>query len=295
VRSLTRALGGGEGGGSPDADLVGALLGNPGGNGLRSTTASIYRLARLLRDRISVDAWRILQGIDREVSRFQVDPADPCSGVPDLLDGLVASVAAFSGFSIDSMTRGDGWRFLDLGHRLERAMSVSRLLRDTLVETAEDEGPLLEAVLEVCDSSISYRRRYLTRIEAHALCDLLVADESNPRSLAYQVVEILGHLNALPRENVHPRDSADRQRAFKLRTSLQLADLSAACVAVGGRREGLDVLLGGVFSDSVAAVSLPAVSALSAALCASLSAGAGRVRGFVEDGTTAARPAGTAA
>jgi uncharacterized circularly permuted ATP-grasp superfamily protein/uncharacterized alpha-E superfamily protein len=249
VRSLTRALGSVEGGGSPDAELVGALLGNPGGNGLRSTTASIYRLARLLRDRISVDAWRILQGIDREVSRFQVDPSDPCSGVPDLLDGLVASVAAFTGFSIDSMTRGDGWRFLDLGHRLERAMSVARLLRDTLVETAEDEGPLLEAVLEVCDSSITYRRRYLTRLEAHALSDLLVADESNPRSLAYQVVEILGHLNALPRESAHPRDSADRQRAIQLRTFLQLADLSVACVATGGRREGLDALLGEVFSQ----------------------------------------------
>src|SRR6185295_14231198 len=140
-------------------------------------------------------------------------------------------------------------RFLDLGHRLERALSVSRLLRDTLVDTAEDEGPLLEAVLEVCDSSITYRRRYLTRLEAHALSDVLLADESNPRSLAYQVVEILGHLNALPRESAHPRDSADRQRAFQLRSFLQLADLSAACTAVGGRREGLDALLGEVFSQ----------------------------------------------
>jgi uncharacterized alpha-E superfamily protein len=76
-----------------------------------------------------------------------------------------------------------------------------------------------------------------------------VADESNPRSLAYQVVEILGHLNALPRESAHPRDSADRQRAFQLRTFLQLADLSAACAATGGRREGLDALLGEVFSQ----------------------------------------------
>ncbi len=243
ARALIRALGGVDAGGSPDADLVAALLGNPGGNGLRSTTLSIYRLARLLRDRISIDAWRILQGIEREVSRFQIDPVDPCIGVPDLLDGLVASIAAFSGQSIDSMTRGDGWRFLDLGHRLERALSVTRLLRDTLVSTAEDEAPLLEAVLEVCDSSITYRRRYLTRLEPHALVDLLVADETNPRSVAYQVVEMLGHLHALPRENAHPRESADRQRALKLRASLQLADLTAACVAVGGRREGLEAML----------------------------------------------------
>lgn len=248
VRSLTRALGG-EGSGAPDADLVGALLGSAGGAGLRSTTASFYRLARLLRDRISVDAWRILQGIEREVSRFQVDPVDPCSGVPDLLDGLVASFAAFSGLSIDSMTRGDGWRFLDLGHRIERAMSVTRLLRDTLVPTAEDEAPLLEAVLEITDSSITYRRRYLTRLEAHALVDLLVADESNPRAVAYQVAQIVAHLDALPRELAHPRAAADRQRALRLRTSLQLADLPAACLASGGRRDGLEALLSDIGAE----------------------------------------------
>lgn len=247
VRSLIRALGGVPGE-SPDRDLVGAFLGPPETFGLRSTASSIHRLARILRDRISVDAWRILQGIEREVSRFSVDPSDPCSGVPDLLDGLVASFSAFAGMSIDSMSRGLGWRFLDLGHRLERAISVTRLLRDTLVETAEDEAPLLEAVLEICDSSITYRRRYFTRLEAHALADLLLADESNPRSVAYQLAEIVQHLDALPHEASHPRQNPDRQRALELRTTLQTCDLLAVCEAAGGRRPGLESLLPRILS-----------------------------------------------
>ena len=258
VRALTRVLGG-SGGGALDHDLIGAVLGPPESFGLRQATSSIHRLARLLRDRISVDAWRVLQGIEREVSRFQVDPSDPCSGVPDLLDGLVASFSSFAGMSTDSMTRGQGWRFLDLGHRLERAISVSRLLRDTLVETAEDEAPLLEAVLEICDSSITYRRRYLTRLEAHALADLLLADETNPRAVAYQGVEILQHLNSLPQEVPHPQQSADRRIALQLRTTLQLANLTAACESSGGKRPGLETLLNDVLgclsqlSDSIAA------------------------------------------
>jgi uncharacterized circularly permuted ATP-grasp superfamily protein/uncharacterized alpha-E superfamily protein len=260
VRALTRALGGGNGGESPDRDLIGAFLGPPESFGLRSTASSIHRLARILRDRISVDAWRILQGIEREVSRFEVDPSDPCSGVLDLLDGLVASIAAFSGMSIDSMTRGLSWRFLDLGHRIERAMSVTRLLRETLVDTAEDEAPLLEAVLEICDSSITYRRRYLTRLEAHALADLLLADETNPRSVAYQVAEIEQHLGALPHEPPHPQQNPDRQRALQLRTALQLANLGAACEASGGKRPGLETLLSetlsglGQISESIASL-----------------------------------------
>jgi uncharacterized circularly permuted ATP-grasp superfamily protein/uncharacterized alpha-E superfamily protein len=258
VRTLTRALGG-TGGGPPDRDLVFAVLGPPESLGLRQAASSIFRLARLLRDRISIDAWRVLQGIEREVSRFQVDPADPCSGVPDLLDGLVASFSAFSGMAVDSMTRGQGWQFLDLGHRLERAMSVSRLLRDTLVDTGEDEAPLLEAVLEVCDSSITYRRRYLTRLEAHALADLLLADATNPRAVAYQSAQILEHLNSLPREAPHPHQSADRRIALKLHTTLQMADLVAACIPSGGRRPVLEALLHevltdlGQLSDSIAA------------------------------------------
>jgi len=258
VRALTRALGG-SGVGAPDRDLIGAVLGPPETFGLRQATASIHRLARLLRDRISIDAWRVLQGIEREVSRFQVDPADPCSGVPDLLDGLVASFSSFAGMSTDSMTRGQGWRFLDLGHRLERAISVSRLLRETLVETAEDEAPLLEAVLEICDSSITYRRRYLTRLEAHALADLLIADETNPRAVAYQAAEILQHLSSLPQEVSHPNQSADRRFAMQLRMTLQLADLTAACESSGGKRPGMETLLNDVLacltqlSDAIAA------------------------------------------
>jgi uncharacterized alpha-E superfamily protein len=157
------------------------------------------------------------------------------------------------------MTRGQGWRFLDLGHRLERAISVSRLLRDTLVETAEDETPLLEAVLEICDSSITYRRRYLTRLEAHALADLLLADETNPRAVAYQAAEILQHLNSLPQEATHPQQSTDRRIAVKIRTSLQLADLTAACESSGGIRPGLETLLNDLLggfvelSESIAA------------------------------------------
>ncbi len=249
VGALSRALNGPPAAGSIDQELIGAVFGPPGTGGLRLTTASIYRLARVLRDRISVDSWRILQGIEREVSRFRVDADEPFTGVLDLLDGLVASFAAFDGFSIDSMMRDQAWRFLDLGRRLERGIVVARLLRDTLVDAAEDEGTLLEAILEVTDSSLTYRRRYLTRLETHALADLLLADETHPRSVAYQAAEIVKHLDSLPHEWIHPREGEDRRRALQVRTSLQLADVAAACRVTDGRRAGLETLLGATLEE----------------------------------------------
>lgn len=244
VRALTRSLRGGEPEGPPDLELVAAVLGTQAPRSLRPLTASILRLARVLRDRISADAWRILQAVERDVAAFRVDPYELASGVPELLDRLIPLFAAFAGLSADSMTRGQAWRFLDLGQRIERAAEAARLLRDVLVEAGEDEGPLLEAVLEIADSSLTYRRRYFTRLEVHPLVDLLLADETNPRAAAYQAAEIVRHLEELPSEGLHPGRRPDRQLALQLRTSLQVADIRAAGAASGGRRPDLDALLG---------------------------------------------------
>jgi uncharacterized alpha-E superfamily protein len=228
------------------------VLGAGDSDGLRGTINSVHSLARLLRDRISIDSWRILQSIERSICTFEIDPVEPSAGVAELLDNLTASIAAFVGLSTDSMTRGQAWRFLDMGHRVERATAVMKLLRDTLVDPATragstDDAVLLEAVLEIADSSLTYRRRYLTHLEAHAVVDLLLADESNPRAVAFQVIAIEQHLAALPREFSHPHRNPDLQVALKLRTSLQLADIESACQVVENRRDRLD----GILADSL--------------------------------------------
>ena len=102
--------------------------------------------------------------------------------MPELLDNLIVSFAAFVGLAGDSMTRGQAWRFLDIGRRTERVHFIARFVRSTVVPPGNDSA-LLEAVLEVLDCSLTYRRRYLTHLEAHAVADLLLADESNPRGV----------------------------------------------------------------------------------------------------------------
>ena len=69
----------------------------------------------------------------------------------------------------------------------------------TLVPVLPRETSLLEAVLEIADSAMTYRRRYMTSLQAAPLLDLLLADESNPRSIAFQLVRLTEHVEALPR------------------------------------------------------------------------------------------------
>ena len=142
---------------------------------------------------------------------------------------MVVGFAAFTGLSTDSMTRGLAYRFLDMGQRVERAVTTAHLLRDTIITGEDNDSTLLEAVLEIADSSLTYRRRYLTHLEPHAVVDLLLADETNPRSVAFQLVAIDGHLSHLPRDTQHPHGQPDRQLMLKLRTAIQLADVESCC------------------------------------------------------------------
>ena len=231
---------------SPTVDLdraLGAAVFDPdGSSSLCAYTQNVNRLARGLRDQISIDAWRVLQAIGRAVHSFQPSAHEPSSSVLDLLDELIEHCAAFAGLVTDSMTRGQTWLFLDIGRRIERAAATSRLLRDALVHSVDD-AVLLETLLEITDSSVTYRRRYLTHLEIHAIVDLLLADESNPRAVAFQLAEIERHLAALPRDPSHCERNIDQHIVLNLCALIQPPDMVRLCAAHNGVRSELDALL----------------------------------------------------
>jgi uncharacterized circularly permuted ATP-grasp superfamily protein/uncharacterized alpha-E superfamily protein len=231
-----------------EQDLAHELFDAEGPGRLRVTISDVHGLARVLRDRISADAWRILQTIDRDMSESTSD-SDQIAGALEMLNKQAAGLLAFGGVVAESMTRGQAWLFLDLGQRLERGVGTARLLRGALVDIWPEENSLLESVLEIADSSLTYRRRYLTRLEAAAVVDLLLCDESNPRSVAFQVQQISQHLAELPRESHAPKSNRDQQIALKLGTMLRLVDIAAACQNTGKRRPGLDKILAETFDD----------------------------------------------
>ena len=90
-------------------------------------------------------------------------------------------LSAFSGLGMESMTRGAGWMFLDIGRRIERTLHTLALIENTLVTAGAELTPILEAVLEIADSSMTYRYRYLTSLQLAPVLDLLISDETNPR------------------------------------------------------------------------------------------------------------------
>jgi len=211
---------------------------------LRAGLRATLRAGRLVRDRISTDTWRALAALDDEVQARDDELArDPLGTLHDVLNRVIVRLAAFSGQVMESMTRGQAWRFLDLGRRVERAMTLVTLLRGTVTERCAREGPLLEAVLEIADSVMTYRRRYLATLQAAPVSDLLLTDETNPRSVVYQMEAITSHIATLP--NALDGLRTPQQRiALGVLTDLKLADIDRLCATdEHGDRARLSALL----------------------------------------------------
>ena len=238
-------------------ELVAQVLSPAPTGGIRSAIHHVEELIRSLRDRVSTDAWRILQGIERDLSEFDDYPVvDRPARVTQLLNRLAIEFLAFSGVVSESMTRGYAWRFLDLGSRIERALTSALLIQASLGKQSADEASVLDAILEIADSSLTYRRRYFTHLDAAAVLDLLVADEGNPRSIAYQVSMIEQHLCNLPGQSSHPQERPHTQIILKLRTSLRLADLRMICKA---DEDGTRPLLANLMNDVTQSLQAAAV------------------------------------
>jgi uncharacterized alpha-E superfamily protein len=175
------------GGGSPgDKELSLALraaITDDSQPGLASGVRQLMRVASNLRERLSLDNWRALNrlshGLTQRKGRRVV-----FSDLLGELDLAIASFTALSGYALDGMTRDPGWRFLSIGRRLERLQSLCTTLKQTVAGPPEMD---LTWLLRFADSIITYRARYMARPEWLPVLDLLIRDEANPRSIAFQV------------------------------------------------------------------------------------------------------------
>lgn len=242
---------------SPNVPVMSAMFDPTRPGSLAAVVGSVRRVASMVRDLISLDMWRALNGL----SEFPTDPivrygseGPTPADVLHLLDRTVITLAAFGGLAVDSMTRSEGWRFLDMGRKLERALHMIALLKGTLTRPAEHEGPVLDAVLEVADSGMTYRRRYLSSLRAEAVIDLLVLDESNPRSLASQLAALDDDVNHLPRPALQVGRTSQQRITLTALNRVRLAEADYLADVRDGSRVGLLDLL-----DHVGAM-VPALS-----------------------------------
>ncbi|MHC8303952.1 circularly permuted type 2 ATP-grasp protein [Pseudomonas sp. PB3P13] len=195
--------------GELSARLLAALLGDDWPFSLRDNLQRLQWAASQVRGKLSRENWQALVELQREA--LELDNEAPDFGeLLDFLNRLVMSLAALSGFALDDMTRDEGWRFLMIGRRIERLQFLSASLAGFLRGPGSFDQGGLEWLLELGNSSITYRSRYLAVAQLIPVLDLLLLDEQNPHAVLFQlklVTRTLKRLNddfGASRETVLP-------------------------------------------------------------------------------------------
>jgi uncharacterized circularly permuted ATP-grasp superfamily protein/uncharacterized alpha-E superfamily protein len=183
-----------------EAELLAAIFDPARPGSLRQTAEQLQRLAMLVRDRTSNDMWRVLSQIDDRLATPPPKLVMLAGDAVGVLNQTLLGLAAFHGLARENMTRAQAWRFLDMGLRLERALYLCTLLDATLRSPDAENPSLLEAVLEVVDSSITFRSRYNLLPTVPAVFDLVLLDDKNPRSVLFQIKQLAKHFERLPKE-----------------------------------------------------------------------------------------------
>ncbi|MCX7273257.1 MAG: circularly permuted type 2 ATP-grasp protein [Burkholderiales bacterium] len=191
VRVLAWRCGMLERAGPADQDLLKAASRADQGPGLAANLRQLSRVAHSLRDRLSADNWRTLNRLTQDgVFERQPSLLEALGWVDRAITGLVT----LSGYAFDGMTRDTGWRFLSIGRRVERLGFICQALEIAL---HEGRAAGLGWLLELTDSSITYRSRYLSSPEWLPVLDLIVLDEGNPRALRFLADGVLDFLRKL--------------------------------------------------------------------------------------------------
>lgn len=199
--------------------LDNAMFNNGQRESVLSNLQRVRETARNVRDRLSIDSFRIINRLEDFTKNSDEDPLE-------LLDKTLLTLNGFSGLAMESMTRGLGWSFMDLGRRTERATNQITLLTTSLPLVCSDSQVLLQALLEISDSLMTYRSRYRSSFQPAPVLDLLISDESNPKSLAFQLKSIADHVANLPRPETVKFSSSEERLALEMLTTTRLLDLT---------------------------------------------------------------------
>ena len=156
-------------------------------------------------DRLSSDQLRIftrLSDLQTALSQLQLDEGictdkNALGKTIQLLDDLLITTVAGIGLEHENVTHTDVWQFAMLGRRIERAHQISATV-NTVMSSERENQRVLESLLRLFDSVMTYRSRYRSGLDNRPVLQLLLLDEVNPRSLAYQFKCIQELIDGIP-------------------------------------------------------------------------------------------------
>jgi uncharacterized circularly permuted ATP-grasp superfamily protein/uncharacterized alpha-E superfamily protein len=226
---------------------------------MRNLLGRVARQVEQLRDRLTGEMHAVLTRSLRDLGETmrQLPPdSDPraLEQASHLTTEVLEFSAAVAGLAAENMVRGGGRLFLDFGRRVERAESIVAELAVALDQpgAASQPGRIetgLRLALELRDSVITYRSRYLAVLQPAPALDLILADEGNPRGLAFQLHTLADLLREIVEDNDALLQSVDplmSETGAIVRDVLLAPDQTAAAAHLPPRLRALERGIGSV-------------------------------------------------
>jgi uncharacterized circularly permuted ATP-grasp superfamily protein/uncharacterized alpha-E superfamily protein len=191
--------------------------------GLIGTLDSAVYSAGQIRDRFSPDGWLALKDLSKTIHQFAktVAPGDDATRAMTV---ILRKLAGFSGLLHENMYRFAGWRFLEIGRRLERGIQIARTLSRLTSAKAPDGA--LDMMLEIGDSVMTHRRQYPVQTGRRTVIDLLALDPLNPRSILFQLERLKAEIGLLPSVGGEGHMSPAAKEILQLNTQIAIKEPS---------------------------------------------------------------------
>lgn len=207
--------------------------------GLIGTLDSAVYSAGQIRDRFSPDGWLALKDLSKTIHQFATTVA-PGDDATRAMTVILRKLAGFSGLLHENMYRFAGWRFLEIGRRLERGIQIARTLSRLTSANAPDGA--LDMMLEIGDSVMTHRRQYPVQTSRRTVIDLLALDPLNPRSILFQLERLKAEIGLLPALGGQGHMSPAAKAILQLNTQIAIKEpsdmtpkaLDALATEIGG-------------------------------------------------------------
>ncbi len=207
---------------------------------LAHSIVKVLENADALRDQLSIDTWQITNTLEKQLEVLATIAPSRQDVVQGTLGSVMQSLLALQGLSAESMVRDPGWHFMEAGRRIERFQHVALLLGSLLgtERSVAVDSLVLESTLVATESIITYRRRYSSQARVETILALLVTDETNPRSLRFQIDRLQEALAGLPR-SANSGLTPEERGVIEVLTAIRVVDceLLAATDSNGNRTE----------------------------------------------------------
>jgi len=202
-----------------------------------SQVRAARRAAASMRERLSEDFWKRLLSLEARLWAQQGTRMTESAGL-EQAEAALQDLSTLAGLTQENMNRVAGWRFLDMGRRVERGVNTSRLMRKLADEDATIDD--LDLLLDLIDSQITYRSRYLEGISLTPVRDLVMLDPYNPRSVAFQVNTLKAQIAALPKLQDDGMPEEPARLLARLASAVEVQD---AATLDGAQARSLEHLL----------------------------------------------------